>query len=140
MRILGLDVGDKTIGVAVSDGLGITAQGVEVIRRTKLEYDLDKLAQIVDTYEAGGFVVGFPRNMNGSIGPRGELVQLFVRDLTTRFPTLQIFLWDERLSTVAAQRTLLEANVSRAKRRRVVDKLAAVIILQNYLDSKHGIS
>lgn len=135
MRILGLDVGEKTIGVAVSDELGLTAQGVEVIRRTKLEEDLRRLAEIIDEYSVEEIVVGLPKNMNGTIGPRAEWVMEFVSVLESEFE-LEIKYWDERLTTVAADRTLIEADVSRKKRKKVVDKLAAMFILQGYLDMK----
>lgn len=114
MRILGLDVGEKTIGVAVSDELGLTAQGVEVIRRTKLEEDLRRLAEIIDEYSVEEIVVGLPKNMNGTIGPRAEWVMEFVSVLESEFE-LEIKYWDERLTTVAADRTLIEADVSRKK-------------------------
>lgn len=135
MRILALDVGDKTIGVAVSDGLLLTAQGVEVIRRTSLSKDYSRLTEIVKEYEVSKIVVGLPRNMNGTIGPRGEMCQHFAGALAELFPDVEIKLWDERLSTVAAERSLIAADVSRAKRKQVIDKMAAVFILQGYLDS-----
>ncbi|KYZ77541.1 crossover junction endodeoxyribonuclease RuvA [Anaerosporomusa subterranea] len=135
MRILALDVGDKTIGVAVSDLLMITAQGVEVIRRSAWAKDITRLKQLIDEYEADTLLIGFPKNMNGTIGPRGEETKQFADKLKEQFPGITIRLWDERLSTVAAQRSLIEADVSRAKRRQVIDKMAAVFILQGYLDS-----
>lgn len=135
MRILALDVGDKTIGIAVSDLLGITAQGVEVIKRTSLERDLARLKELLTSYEVDCFLVGMPKNMNGTIGPRGELVHQFVKILQEAFPDIKVNLWDERLSTVAAQKSLIAADVSRAKRKKVIDKMAAVFILQGYLDS-----
>ncbi len=135
MRILALDVGDKTIGVAASDLLLFTAQGVEVIRRTSIEKDFMRLAEIITQYEVETIVIGLPKNMNGSIGPRGELMQKFATDLEKNFPQVQVRLWDERLSTVAATKALISADVSRAKRKKVIDKMAAVFILQGYLDS-----
>ena len=135
MRILALDVGDKTIGVAVSDELLLTAQGVGVIRRTSPERDFRQLAEIVRQYEPGKIVVGLPKNMNGSIGPRGESVKAFAAELAAFFPQIAIAFWDERLSTVAAEKSLIAADVSRAKRRQVIDKMAAVYILQGFLDS-----
>ncbi|MEG6585614.1 Holliday junction resolvase RuvX [Dendrosporobacter sp. 1207_IL3150] len=135
MRILALDVGDRTIGVAVSDELLFTAQGVEVIRRTSLEKDFTRLQQIVSQYDVKTILVGLPKNMNGTIGPRGELVQQFVTELTSAINNIEVKLWDERLSTVAAEKSLIAADVSRAKRRQVIDKMAAVFILQGYLDS-----
>ncbi|EGO64253.1 Holliday junction resolvase RuvX [Acetonema longum] len=135
MRTLALDVGEKRIGVAVSDALGLTAQGVEVIQRSSLEKDLIRLAELIRHYQAEILLLGFPKNMNGSVGDRGRSVQEFAALLQKRFPAIKIQLWDERLSTIAAERTLLEADVSRAKRRQVIDKMAAVFILQGYLDS-----
>lgn len=135
VRIMGLDYGDKTIGVAVSDEFGWTAQGVEVIRRRKPEDDLERLRQIAGEYEVSDIVVGLPKNMNNTIGPRGEICIAFSETLRDALQ-LPVMLWDERLTTVSAQRTLLEADVSRKKRKLVVDKMAAALILQNYLDSK----
>ncbi|MGW9126471.1 Holliday junction resolvase RuvX [Paenibacillus chitinolyticus] len=135
MRTMGLDYGDKTIGVAVSDLLGLTAQGIEVIRRASPQHDLDHLRRLIGEYEVTEIVVGLPKNMNGSIGPRGELSQEFAAQLTETF-NLPVHMWDERLTTVSATRTLLEADVSRKKRKQVVDKIAAVLILQGYMDSK----
>ncbi|SDD00933.1 putative holliday junction resolvase [Paenibacillus sp. UNCCL117] len=134
MRLMGLDYGDKTIGVAVSDALGWTAQGLEVIRRTTEERDLGRLQDIIREYEVSEVVVGLPKNMNNTIGPRGELCIEFSRSLHERLQ-LPVHLWDERLTTVSAQRTLLEADVSRRKRKLVVDKMAAALILQNYMDA-----
>jgi len=135
MRILALDVGEKTIGVAASDLLLITAQGIEVIRRTSLEKDFLRLGELINQYEAHTIIVGLPKNMNGSIGPRGELMQQFAASLQELFPQTKVILWDERLSTVAATKALIAADVSRAKRKKVIDKMAAVFILQGYLDS-----
>lgn len=135
MRILALDVGDKTIGIAVCDELKLTAQGVEVIRRTSLAKDFKRLNELIADYQVGLVLVGLPKNMNGTIGPRGELVQEFAKDLAKAIPNIEIKFWDERLSTVAAQKSLIAADVSRAKRRQVIDKMAAVFILQGYLDS-----
>lgn len=135
MRILALDVGDKTIGVAASDLLLITAQGLEVIRRTTWEKDKHRLGEIIRDYDVATVIVGLPKNMNGTVGPRGEVSQQFADKLKEAFPQVQVRLWDERLSTVAAERSLIEADVSRAKRRQVIDKMAAVFILQGYLDS-----
>ncbi|MDF2715646.1 MAG: putative Holliday junction resolvase [Paenibacillus sp.] len=134
-RMMGLDYGDKTIGVAVSDEFGWTAQGIEVIRRRKPEDDLDRLRQIAKEYEVTSIVVGLPKNMNNTIGPRGELCIAFSDTLKDALQ-MPVMMWDERLTTVSAQRTLLEADVSRKKRKQVVDKMAAALILQNYLDSK----
>jgi putative holliday junction resolvase len=135
MRTLGLDVGTKTIGVAVSDGLGFTAQGVTTVRRTNLKEDLAALRALVQTHEAVRFVVGLPLNMNGSEGPRAEASRKFAAQLESALG-LPVEFWDERLSTMAATRTLLEADVSRAKRREVIDQMAAQFILQGWLDAR----
>ncbi|CQR74037.1 Putative Holliday junction resolvase [Sporomusa ovata DSM 2662] len=135
MRILALDVGDKTIGIAVCDELKLTAQGVEVIRRTSPTKDFTRLNELITMYQVGLVVIGLPKNMNGTIGPRGELVKEFASTLIQTIPNIEITFWDERLSTVAAQKSLIAADVSRAKRRQVIDKMAAVFILQGYLDS-----
>jgi putative Holliday junction resolvase len=135
MRMMGLDLGDKTIGIAVSDELGWTAQGIEVIRRSSKEQDLKRIKELVDQYEIGQIVIGLPKNMNGTIGPRGEICQAFAQWIHERLQ-LPVDLWDERLTTVAADRTLLEANVSRKKRKQVVDKIAASFILKGYMDAQ----
>lgn len=134
-RIMGLDVGDKTIGVAVSDELGWTAQGVETIRRQSREKDFARLDEWIAQYDVGEIVVGLPKNMNGTIGPRGEICQAFASKLEAH-TSLPIHLWDERLTTMAAERMLISADVSRQKRKKVIDKMAAVLILQGYLDAK----
>jgi len=134
-RFLGLDVGDKTIGVAVSDELGWTAQGVETIKRQSKEKDLARLNELIAQYGVGGFVVGLPKNMNGTIGPRAEMCQAFGKFLEER-TSLPVHMWDERLTTMAAQRMLISADVSRQKRKTVIDKMAAILILQGYLDAK----
>lgn len=135
MRILGLDYGDRTIGVALSDELGWTAQGIEVIRRKSEETDLERLRQLSVQFQVEEIVVGLPKNMNGTLGPRSEASMAFARVLVQELQ-LPVHLWDERLTTVSATRTLIEADVSRKKRKQVVDKIAAQLILQNYLDSK----
>jgi len=134
MRWLGLDYGDKRIGVALSDELGWTAQGLEVIARTTVERDLDRIAQLVQEHDVGEIVLGLPKNMNGTIGPRGDICISFAEIVRER-TGLPVRMWDERLSTAAAERTLLEADVSRKKRKLVIDKMAAAIILQNFLES-----
>lgn len=134
MKILGLDYGDRRIGIAVSDAFGWTAQGLEVItRRSNDEEVLQRLGTIIAENAVEEIVLGLPKNMNGTIGPRGELSKEFAETLKQTFG-LPVHLWDERLSTVSAERTLLEADVSRKKRKQVVDKMAATIILQTYLD------
>ena len=134
MQILGLDVGDRTIGIAASDGLMLTAQGVETIRRKSLQQDLDRLQELVTQYGTDTLVIGLPKNMDGTEGDRCSFVREFGETLQQTFPDIRIIFWDERLSTVAAARSLIAADVSRAKRRKVIDKMAAVFILQGYLD------
>lgn len=133
MRIMALDVGSKRIGVALSDPLKITAQGLETFQRTTLEEDIRGLWKLIDDHEVGQLVVGLPKNMDGSIGFKAEEVRQFVADLTAQ-RSIEVIWVDERLTTVSAERTLLEADVSRAKRKKVIDKMAAVLILQSYLD------
>ncbi len=133
MRIMALDVGSKRIGVALSDPLKITAQGLETFQRTTLEEDIRGLWQLIDQHEVSQLVVGLPKNMDGTIGFKAEEVQQFVADLTAQ-RSIEVIWVDERLTTVSAERTLLEADVSRAKRKKVIDKMAAVLILQSYLD------
>lgn len=133
-RYLGLDIGDRTIGIAVSDPLGLTAQGVETIRRKNLEKDLARLGELMEQYETRSLVSGYPKNMNGTEGDRCEAVKAFLEKVKKQYPDVEIALWDERLSTVAATRSLLEGDVSRKKRKKVIDKMAAVFILQGYLD------
>ncbi len=136
MRILGLDVGDRTIGIAASDALLFTAQGVETIRRTSLERDLRRLQELMQMYETNQLVVGLPKNMDGSQGTRCDIVRAFAQEVKEALPDAEIVFWDERLSTVAAAKSLIAADVSRAKRKKVIDKMAAVFILQGYLDSQ----
>ena len=138
MRALALDIGDKTIGVAASDLLGITAQGVETIRRTSNKEDLKRLGELVKNFEATTFVIGLPKNMDGTEGARCELVKKFAAKLNGAFPEVKQIFWDERLSTVAATKNLIAADVSRKKRKKIIDKMAAVYILQGYLDSARG--
>jgi putative holliday junction resolvase len=137
MRSMGLDVGSKTVGVALSDELGWTAQGLETIRinEEEKEFGFDQLGKIIKEYDVSTIVVGLPKNMNGTIGPRGEASQFFAGELERLFG-LPVVLWDERLTTMAAERVLLEADVSRKKRKKVIDKMAAGMILQGYLDSR----
>ncbi|MBE6101638.1 MAG: Holliday junction resolvase RuvX [Selenomonas ruminantium] len=134
-RYLGLDIGDRTIGIAASDLLGLTAQGVETIRRTDMESDIRRLGELMEQYETKSLVSGYPKNMNGTEGERCEFVKEFMAEVQKAYPEVEVFFWDERLSTVAATRSLLEADVSRRKRRKVIDKMAAVFILQGFLDS-----
>ena len=137
-RLMGLDVGSRTVGVAVSDLLGWTAQGVEIIpiNEDESQFGLERVAQLVAEYEVTAFVLGLPKNMNNTLGPRAEAAQAYGQMLTERFH-LPIDFQDERLTTVEAVRMLVEqADTSRRKRKKVIDKLAASLILQNYLDAK----
>ncbi|MBF0818161.1 Holliday junction resolvase RuvX [Streptococcus acidominimus] len=136
MRIMGLDVGSKTVGVAISDPLGFTAQGLEIIPidEEKGEFGFDRLTELVQQYKVDTFVVGLPKNMNNTSGPRVEASQAY-GDRLAELYGLPVKYQDERLTTVAAERMLIEqADVSRGKRKKVIDKLAAQLILQNYLD------
>ncbi len=134
MRLIGLDLGDATIGVAVSDLLGFTAQGITTIHRTAFKQDMAELKKIVDQYGGEAFVLGLPLNLNGTRGPAVDKVESFADMLKKEFG-LPVYFQDERLTTVAAHKMLLDNDTSRKKRRQVVDKLAAVLILQTYLDT-----
>lgn len=137
MRIIGLDFGSKTVGVAVSDALGITAQGVEIIRREspkKLRRTLARIEELIGEYEATKIVLGYPKNMNNTEGDRCEKTLEF-KEMLERRTDLPVILWDERLTTVSADRAMIEGGIRREDRKHYVDKLAAVFILQGYLDS-----
>lgn len=137
MRIMGLDYGSKTVGVAISDALGITAQGIETIERkeeNKLRQTLARIEALVKEYEVEKIVLGFPKNMNNTIGERAEK-SLELKEKLERRTGLPVIMWDERLTTVEAERTLIESKVRRENRKKYVDKIAAVFILQGYLDS-----
>ncbi len=136
-KILGLDVGSKTVGIAISDLMGWTAQGLDTLRINEEQDDLgiDQLVKIIKDNQVGTVVIGLPKNMNNSIGFRGEASIKYKEKLQESIPSIDIVMWDERLSTMAAERFLLEADVSRQKRKKVIDKMAAVFILQGYLDS-----
>ncbi len=133
MRMMGLDVGDATIGVAVSDLLGITAQGVETIRRSDEDADFKRLAKLILEKNVTTIVIGFPKNMNNTIGPRAEASMAFSEKVKEKFPNVKVVLWDERLTTAAARRTLIEGDVRREKRKKSIDMLAAVLILEGYM-------
>ena len=136
MRIMGLDVGSKTVGVAISDPLGFTAQGLEIIRINEElgEFGFDRLGQLIKEYKVDKFVVGLPKNMNNTSGPRVEASQAYGDKIKELFG-IPVDYQDERLTTVQAERMLVEqADISRGKRKKVIDKLAAQLILQNYLD------
>ncbi len=132
-RILALDLGDRTIGLAVSDLMGWTAQGLHTIRRENDEKDLEALLRIIKEYQVADLVVGLPKNMNGTIGPQAEKVRAFIEQIR---PATQCSIteWDERLSTKMAERSLIEADMRRSKRKKIIDTAAAVCILQGYLD------
>lgn len=138
MRIMGLDFGSRTVGVAVSDSLLVTAQGLEIIRRpeaNKLRRTLARIEELILEYEVEEIVLGYPRNMNATDGPRVELTREFQEKLERR-TGLPVTLWDERLTTVAADRAMMEAGIRREKRGDYVDKIAAALILQGYLDRR----
>lgn len=137
MRILGLDIGEKRIGVAISDELGLTAQGLFTLQRTDLKEDIKELADVIKNRSVEKIVAGLPRNMNGTYGPQAGKVREFMDCLQDGID-IEVIYQDERLTTAAARRTLLEGDVSRQKRKKVVDKIAAVMILQNYLDRQKG--
>lgn len=132
-RILGLDVGNKTIGVAVSDPFFLTAQGLKTIKRSNIKKDMEELKLIIQEQNIIKIVVGFPKNMNNTVGPQGEKVLLFVKKMKKELD-VEIVLEDERLTTVSAEKMLISGNVKREKRKEIIDKVAAVYILQTYLD------
>jgi putative Holliday junction resolvase len=138
-RILGLDVGERTIGVAVSDELGITAQGVGVYRRASWSADLSYIRQLLERYQVAAIVVGLPKNMDGSLGLQAQKTLAFIERLR-RSCALSVIAWDERLSTQQAERVLLAADTSRRRRKHLRDQLAAQLILQTYLErrARHG--
>lgn len=135
MRTMGLDLGTKTIGVAISDALGMTAQPITTVRRTNLKADLQALKDLAAEREVTHVVIGMPFNMDGSEGPRADATRQFAATLEKQLG-LTVELWDERLSTVSAQRVLLEADLSRERRKKVVDTVAAAIILQGWLEAR----
>lgn len=146
MRVMGLDVGDRTIGVAISDALLITAQGKETIFRQSLKQDIDRLIELINEYEVTKIVSGMPYNMNGTIGPQGEKTKQFIDKLEKKLiysdrisGKIEIEYWDERMTTLSATRMLIEADMRREKRKEVVDKLAATLILQGYLDKNRTV-
>lgn len=138
-RILGLDFGSKTVGVAVSDPLFLTAQGVEIIRRekeSKLRKTYARISALIDEYEVSSIVLGYPINLNGTEGERCEKTVAFKEELEKKF-SLPVILWDERLTTVAADNIMMESGIRRENRKEYVDEIAAMLILQGYLDSLH---
>jgi putative Holliday junction resolvase len=137
MRVMGLDVGSKTVGVAISDAFGWTAQGIETIKIDEANevFGIERIAELTKLHEVSSFVVGYPKNMNNSIGPRAEASERYAELLRQTFDK-PVVLWDERLTTSAAEKMLISADVSRKKRKEVIDKMAAMMILQGYLDSQ----
>lgn len=136
MRKMGLDFGSKTVGVAISDPLLITAQGIEIVRRKyedKLRQTLARIEELIVTYEVDEIILGYPKNMNDSLGERAEKTLAF-QEMLERRTGLTVQLWDERLTTVAADKAMIEAGIRRENRKEHVDKIAAVFILQGYLD------
>ncbi|MEK6776406.1 MAG: Holliday junction resolvase RuvX [bacterium] len=134
MRILGLDVGDKTIGVAVCDELGITAQALKTIRRKAISSDLNALDEIIREYEAECLVIGIPINMNGTLGPAARKVMNFAEKL--KVFNIPVIAQDERLTTMMAEKIMIQGDVRREKRKKVIDQVAAALILQGYLDRR----
>ena len=137
MRILGLDLGSKTLGVSVSDAHGMIARPVETIRFESDDYDaaFEQVQKYIKEFQVTTAVLGLPKHMNGDVGIRGEISVMFKEKLETL--GLEVVLWDERLTTVAAEKILISADVSRKKRKKIIDQMAAVQILQSYLDSKN---
>lgn len=134
---MGLDYGTKTVGVAISDALGLTAQGIETIERkeeNKLRHTCARIEELIREYEVEKIVLGFPKHMNNDVGERAEK-SLEFKAMLERRTGLEVIMWDERLTTVAAERTLIESKVRREDRKKYIDKIAAVFILQGYLDS-----
>jgi len=135
-----LDVGSKTIGVALSDPMGWIAQGIKTIRRGPTDVDCGELKKMIEEKEVSKIVVGLPLNMNGTEGPQAGAIRKFVEEMKKVIPDSPVEFWDERLSTVAAERSLLEADLSRARRKELINHMAAVQILQGYLDAQRGTS
>jgi len=142
MKMLGLDVGDRTIGIAVSDPTGFLASPVETIRKESNKQSIARIVELVIETASEKLIVGLPKNMNGTIGPQGEKTLAFVKQLEKKLKysdrlegkEIEVIMWDERLTSKAAERTLIEADMRREKRKEVIDQLAAVYILQGYLD------
>jgi putative Holliday junction resolvase len=133
---MGIDYGDSRIGIAVSDPMGWTAQGLETINwKYDTEVPLTRISDLIDQYEVNKIIIGFPKNMNGTLGFRAEKTLQFIEHLQSRISGIEIIKWDERLTTVAANRTMQETGVRKSKKKLYVDQIAAVYILQGYLDS-----
>ena len=138
MRIMGVDMGSHTIGLAISDESALIAQGLETIKRRSTEEDLKEITRVIDQFKIEKIVVGLPKNMNGTLGKQAEMVLQWIEALKKRIP-LPVVTWDERLTTVGATKILLEADLSRKKRKKVVDQLAAALILQGFLDQDRNL-
>lgn len=136
MKILGLDLGSKTLGIAISDALRLTAQGVETFtfKENHFQDAIERVKAIIQNEKIEKIILGYPKNMNGTIGERGKLSEIFARKLEKEL-NIQVVLWDERMSTLEAEKILIGANMSRQKRKKIIDKMAAVVILQSYLNS-----
>lgn len=139
MRVLGLDLGTKTVGIALSDTLGLVAQGLETFtfKEERYEEALNYVVNLIRQYEVTTVVLGYPKNMNGTVGERGKVTEWFKDALENRID-VKVILWDERMTTMIAEQILLEADLSRRKRKKVIDKMAAVVILQSYLDAQYN--
>jgi len=129
-----MDVGNRRVGMAISDPMGWTAQGIETLERKNNKQDMEQIANIIKRYKPKKIVLGLPKNMNGTIGPQGQKVKEFAELIKSELYNGEIIFWDERLTSVMANRLMIDADVSRAKRKKKVDKMAAVFILQSYLD------
>jgi len=136
VRLMGLDIGDRTIGVAVSDELNWMAHGICTIKRKSIDYDIEQLDRIIKEKKISKIIIGLPKNMNNTIGDSGKKSIEFGEKLKNRYPDIEIVFWDERLTTVAAEKVLIEADVSRKNRKKVIDKVAATFILQGYIDAQ----
>lgn len=136
MKILGLDLGSKTLGIAISDSLKLIARGIETFSFKENHYHLaiDRIKTIIQNEKIEKIILGYPKNMDGSIGERGKVCEQFAQKLEKELK-IKVILWDERLSTLEAEKILIDANISRQKRKKVIDKMAAVVILQSYLNS-----
>lgn len=139
MRVMALDVGDRNIGVAISDETGLVARGIGVIKRKSIEKDLQDIKNFIKENHVEKIVIGLPKNMNGTVGFQGSKVLNLVEKLK-EVTSLPVITWDERLTTVMAERVLIQADMSRKKRKSIIDKMAAAIILQNYLDSQNKLT
>ncbi|MBO8129687.1 MAG: Holliday junction resolvase RuvX [Peptococcaceae bacterium] len=134
MRVMGLDIGDKRIGIALSDELGIAASGLEIYQRTSLNQDVKHIADLASRYDVGSIVAGLPKTLNGAIGPQAEKVLKFIEKLK-KYIDVPVITWDERLTTVEVEKLMIDAGVRRSRRKKVIDKLAATVILNSYLKS-----